>query len=87
MSLVTWPVMSTGLRGAANGTHSRSWRWAASDSGATSRPAALASSAIMAPTPPETVNSPMDRPLGARAMEALAASAKKSVMECARSTP
>ena len=86
-SLVTWPVMSTGLRGAANGTHSSNWRWAASDRGCTSRLAALASSAIMAPTPPETVSRPRERLRGIGAMEALAASAKKSLMVWARSTP
>ena len=79
--------MSTGLRGPANGTQSSSWRCAAADSGGTRSPAALASSAISAPTPPDTVSKPIERPLGARAMEALAASAKKSLMPCTRSTP
>ena len=86
-SLVTWAVMSTGLRGAAKGTHARNWRWAASDSGATSRPCALASSAISAPTPPDTVSSPSLRPRGRGATAALAARAKKSLMLCTRITP
>ncbi|MDT4845795.1 hypothetical protein FQZ97_797930 [compost metagenome] len=87
MSLVTWPVMSTGLRGAAKGTQRRSVSCAASLSGRASRPWAEASSAISAPTPPESVNRPIERSRGRPATAALWARSKNSVRLRARSTP
>lgn len=59
--------MSTGLRGPQNGTSSFSRRCASSGIGATSSAQSLATSAISAPTPPDTVSRPRRRPSGAGA--------------------